>query len=117
MEKYTSPLNTTFLMSEHSKRKCSDGLISLSFFQVFPSPCSPHLSSVFTTAWGPPCLTHDFGPEPKMGIYEATSALPDRNTSAGQDCVVLATCGGDPALRRGGGGTNTEQKGYLFSLL
>lgn len=52
-----------------------------------------------------------------MGIYEPTSALPDTNASVGQDCVVLDTCGGDPAPRRGGGGTNTERKGYLFSIL
>lgn len=50
-----------------------------------------------------------------MGIYEPTSALPETNASVGQDCVVLATCGGDPALRRGGGGTNSERKD-IYSL-
>lgn len=51
-----------------------------------------------------------------MGIYKPTSALPDTNASLGQDCVVLATCGGDPALRKGGGGTNAEKKD-IYSLV
>lgn len=50
-----------------------------------------------------------------MGIYEPTSALPETNASVGQDCVVLATCGGDPAPRRGGGGTNAERED-IYSL-
>lgn len=82
-----------------------------------PPACHPHLSSVCTTAWGPPCSTHGLGLEPKMGIYEATSALPDRTTSIGQDCVVLATCSGAPAPRRSGGGTNTEQGISVLSFL
>lgn len=66
---------------------------------------------------GPPCWTQGVGIEPKMGIYEPTSVLTDINASTGQDCVVLATCGEDPALReRDGGGTNTEQKD-IYSLV
>lgn len=59
-----------------------------------------------------PCSTHGLGPKPEMGIYEATSAHLGRNKSIRQDCVVLATCGGDPAQRRG---TNTKQ-GISFLL-
>lgn len=43
---------------------------------------------------------------PKMGIYEPTSAHPDR----AKDCVVLVTCGGDPALRREVGEAENRQR-------
>lgn len=41
-----------------------------------------------------------------MGIYEPTSAHPDR----AKDCVVLVTCGGDPALRREVGEAENRQR-------
>lgn len=100
----------------HHKLMCSNGLISLPLLQVF-TPLAIHICHQWARLpGGPPCWTHGVGPEPKMGIYEPTSALPDTNASVGQDCVVLATCGGDPALRRGGGGRNTEQKD-IYSLI
>lgn len=92
-----------------------NGLISLPFLQVFPLLAIHICCPCARLPVGPPCWTHSVGPEPKMGIYEPTSALPETSASVGQDCVVLATCGGDQALRRGGGGTNTERKD-IYSL-
>lgn len=92
-----------------------NGLILLPFLQVFPLLAIHICCPCARLPVDPPCWTHGVGPDPKMGIYEPTSALPETGASVGQDCVVLATCGGDQALRRGGGGTNTERK-EIYSL-
>lgn len=120
-EKYTT-LNTTILTSGHwgqndfhNKHKCSVMGLSLPFLQVFPLLALHICCLCARLPVDPPCWTHGVGPEPKLGIYEPTSALPETSASVGQDCVVLATCGGDQALRRGGGGTNTERKD-IYSL-
>lgn len=92
----------------HNKHNCS--VLALShcpfsrFFHIhICCPCA-------RLTWSPPRWTQGVGPKPKMGIYEATSALSETNARVGQDGVVLVACGRDPALRRGGGGTNTERK-------
>lgn len=91
------------------------GLISLPLFQVFPPPAIHICRPCARLPGGHPCWTQGVGPEPKMGIYQPTSALPEINASVGQDCVVLVTCGGDPTPRRGGGGTNSKRKD-IYSL-
>lgn len=112
-EKYTPPLITTILMSQHGAHYIHNTPRpgpGRPLFQVFSllavhicCPCARLPES-------PQRRTQGAGAKPKVGICEATSALSETNWGAGQDCVVLVACGRDPAARRGGGGTNTERK-------
>ncbi len=122
-EKYTLTLNTTILMSQHwghnyfhNKHKSTiTGLSRCPFSRFFPLVAIHICRPCARLPGGPPCWTQGVGLKPKMGIYQPTSALPEKNASVGQDCVVLVTCGGDSTLRRGGGGTSTERKD-IYSL-
>ena len=51
-----------------------------------------------------------------MGIYEPTSALPETNASVGQDCVMLATCGGDPGTEGEVGEAQNTKRKDIYSL-
>ena len=51
-----------------------------------------------------------------MGINEPTSALPETNASVGQDCVMLATCGGDPGTEGEVGEAQNTKRKDIYSL-
>lgn len=83
--KYTPLLNTTILMSEYwghillpqQTRVLRWPYLSAPFSRFFP-PLAIHICHPCARLpGGSPCWTHGVGPEPKMGIYEPTSALTD----------------------------------------
>lgn len=123
--KYTPLLNPTILMSEYwghnyfnNKHGCSDGLIFLPRSPGFFPPLAIHICHPCARLpGGSLCWTHGVGPEPKMGIYEPTSALTDNWLQARAKTVwcwlhVVGIRHWEEV-----GEAQTLSKGYLFSPL